>query len=450
MIRRGIWLSVWAIWAWLGVGLARQLPRELGAPVSQLVNPAGVECKPLGFIDDTHVLMTRNERDGEVGSLVCWDADNGLKLHEYGGIPPGNQEFGDWTSVSLRHRVAAVIKMEEGKPDAAHPALHLLDLRTGEWRKLSSLPWRPLAFHPRRRWLAASTAPDRERPAQVCVFDLDSGERLLEWTGEATARGADHVRVCHFPAGSGELLIVCDTFGDDPNTTVDQRVIHIDVSSRTVGTTWRLPQAYRTILSPAENGLMVMAGVNARQDRTDIVDHRSGNVEHSVAAERSEPNMIYRSGAREIWPAVLSPSGRTILSTPAGLRRLDGKQLWTPDANIETPATRPGAKSFIVTEIWKPVLKSLRLPYDWTTYAVRDLEDGRVLYRSWQRPTHECLSSDGRVGVGDDLKVYTLPPPINWLVLLVCQAILALPLLPTWVALRWRRKRRLGLAGATS
>lgn len=447
-IGRFAWLTAWAVWAWLGVGLARQLPRELGTPLCRFADRTWLEQKPKGFLAGTHVLVTLNEREGEAASLACWDADSGLKLHEYGEIPPASHAFGDLTNISLRHSIAAAVRLEERKLEPAQPSLQLLELKTGGWRKLGPLPWRPLAFHPERPWIAVSLPPDRERPMQVFVFDLHSLERLVEWTGEVTAQGTDHVRACHFLDGSGELLIVCDTFGEEAISRTDQRLIRIDVSSGAVSTTLRLPQAYRSILPPAGNGLMVMAGINERQDRTDIVDHRSGNVECSVVARKEDSVVVYNPADIEIWPAVLSPSGTTIL-TSAGLQRLNGKLVWTRDARFETAATRTDGKTFIVTEKWKPILKSARLSYDWTTYAVRDLEEGRVLYRTWQRPKYDILSSDGRLGVGDDLSVYSIPPLVNWPVLAMCQAVLALPLVFLWLAILWRRKRRLRrLAGA--
>jgi hypothetical protein len=223
VIRRCLWLTAWAILICLGVGLARQLPRDLGTPISHVVDPAGLERKPLGFLSGTHVFVTLNERDGEAASLACWDADTGLTLQEYGEIPPTSYAFGDWTMVSFRHAVAAAVRMEERKLDAVPSSLQLLDLRTGEWRKLGPLPWRPIAFHPQWPLIAVSSPPDRERPTQVFVFDLHSLKRLVEWTGEVTALGTDHVRACHFLDGSDQLLIVCDRFLEDSTTQVDQK-----------------------------------------------------------------------------------------------------------------------------------------------------------------------------------------------------------------------------------
>ena len=258
-----------------------------------------------------------------------------------------------------------------------------------------------------------------------------------------TAQGSDHVRACHFLDASDELVIVCDTFKEVATTRVDQRLVRLDVPSGAVAATLRLPRAYRTILPPAANGCMAMAGVNEREDRTDIVDHRSGSVECSIVARKADSRVQRNPAASEIWPAALSPSGNTVLTTAGGLQRLDGRPVWTPDPKIETVATQADGKTFIVTERWKAVLKSVRLPYDWTTYAVRDLEDGRVLYRTWQRPEHKHWSSDGRLGVGDDLAIFLLPPPINWPILTICHVILGLPLAITWSIRRWTRQRRL-------
>ena len=52
------------------------------------------------------------------------------------------------------------------------------------------------------------------------------------------------------------------------------------------------------------------------------------------------------------------------------------------------------------------------------------------------------------LGVTYEGKVYRARPQVNWPLLILCQSLLALPLLLTWLALPWRLKRRLRMAGA--
>ena len=59
-------------------------------------------------------------------------------------------------------------------------------------------------------------------------------------------------------------------------------------------------------------------------------------------------------------------------------------------------------------------------------------------FRMWETPIDAVAAIEGEA------------PPINYLLLALCQTILAIPLVLTWLALHWRRRRRLRLAGAAS
>ena len=84
------------------------------------------------------------------------------------------------------------------------------------------------------------------------------------------------------------------------------------------------------------------------------------------------------------------------------------------------------------------------------TDALRDLNTGALIsrYRP-DAPDRTFTNSTGTMLVVGSY-VRELPPRVNWPLLALCQAILALPLVLTWLALRWRRKRRLRLAGAAA
>jgi hypothetical protein len=70
------------------------------------------------------------------------------------------------------------------------------------------------------------------------------------------------------------------------------------------------------------------------------------------------------------------------------------------------------------------------------------METGELIYRStwgdtWIPP--HLFNADGTLGVANGGRVYRLPPSVNWPLIALCQAFLALPLVLLWVILRWRR-----------
>ena len=91
----------------------------------------------------------------------------------------------------------------------------------------------------------------------------------------------------------------------------------------------------------------------------------------------------------------------------------------------------PGADRVGELEAWRARAGSARTTAE--TVAVRDRQSGRLLFRLWGMP-----AAVEAVVLGE-------PPPVNFPLLALCQAILALPLVLLWAVLRWRRKGRMRL-----
>ena len=123
-----------------------------------------------------------------------------------------------------------------------------------------------------------------------------------------------------------------------------------------------------------------------------------------------------------------------------------GRRLWRrTDVSVET---RPSAGLFSVYEDWRTHLDLFgsmgeTLP---TTTAVRDIETAALLYRHWGDDFLACVSPDGERAADKYGRVYALPVGANLLLLALCQALLALPIVVVWSVLRWRRKHRPGSA----
>jgi hypothetical protein len=152
---------------------------------------------------------------------------------------------------------------------------------------------------------------------------------------------------------------------------------------------------------------------------------------------RTEYWRLGETPVKVTWQEALGTRGNTD-------RPVAAKELPSPET-----ASRPPTKSY---EVWP--FERLDWLRDWNmkTVSFRNSADGSLLCRV-RLPGNERIGaadSAGTLLVNDDGSVYRLPPGANWDLLAVCQTILALPLVLTWLAVRWWRKRRLRLAGAAS
>jgi len=97
----------------------------------------------------------------------------------------------------------------------------------------------------------------------------------------------------------------------------------------------------------------------------------------------------------------------------------------------------PGGNVYGCREYWHGHVGSAKTFK--ATFAIHSLADGRLLCRLRQIPI--WVTSDARLCVDDEVTVRSLPPPPNWGLLAICQAILALPIVLLWAVLRWQRRR---------
>src|SRR5262245_59971685 len=96
LVKRLLWLLAWGVWLWLGVGLYRELPRELGPMVSQL--PVGSRDTLLGFVggsDEVAVLVGDEDRYG-CRKVGLFDARTGDAVGSPVGPQPFRGRHDDW------------------------------------------------------------------------------------------------------------------------------------------------------------------------------------------------------------------------------------------------------------------------------------------------------------------------------------------------------------------
>jgi hypothetical protein len=101
-----------------------------------------------------------------------------------------------------------------------------------------------------------------------------------------------------------------------------------------------------------------------------------------------------------------------------------------------------GPGRFGQREYWR--IEVGRWSHEVETYAVRRSSDESLQFRLWNPPVE--LVQDGEMEPHTRQIEIVMSSFGNSPLLALCQTILALPLVLLWAGLRWRRKRRMGMA----
>jgi len=439
-VRRGLWMAAWGFWLWLGIGLARELPRSPRC-IAEL--SFSEHERPLGFVDGDGLLATerwaQNESGGEARCSV-WEVASGVRRHDL-----------DWPLLWTRELFApkhGVVIGNRRKAGAKQGELTLFDLRTGEWRPLGPESWRVEAVHPEQPWAAIDERPDDGEAEKVLVLDFRTGARIFEWTKLPSVKVQVYVQDCQF-LGGDELLITAFNFLETRPARVRWDVYHFSLSRGELAR-MSFEREHCGVKLPMQGGRLVLFGPLDGEGMVRVLEFPSGRVVFSSA----ELPANQRAASTNEWKSTptLSPSGRRLMTVHPTLWDVDdGRQVWRlgpTDVGIERQAS-PGL--FSVEEDWQPLINLVWPSWEIhpATTAVRDIETGALRYRLWGDDLQVCTSSDGKMATGKLGLVYALPVGPNYPLLALCQAILALPLVLLWAIMRWRRKRRLRLASAT-
>jgi hypothetical protein len=421
-LKRSIWLAAWGVWLALGVGLHRELPRAPGELIVPL--PNGSKEFMVGFVDHAPRLLACSHDWNAAGQeLWIWDAASRTAAKRlFADLPTV-----PWHSASPRRDFAVIAERFMPGP-LAWSGCFAIHLRTGERRPLPVKGYAPV-YHPTRPWaIFTALAEEPNGPAWVKAFDLRTGRLFFEWRG---APGA--LKNNPFFIGDDRIGVPLKATRTEPST--------LEV--------WTLPQA----AAPAQRVAPFDIGNDAVVSPTGRIAWNRNDVTvevFDVAAERSaftEPPKSDAARARPTTDVVgrplLSNDGAAVLASVSGalFEIATGKTLWLARAD-ESIVGHLDDRRFEVRERW--TVDVGRWSKSFETFAVRDLRDGRFVYRAWS-PTLTVYAEDdeGRAFSLTDEGVRTLPPQVDWLVLSFCQAILASPLILLWAILRWRRKRQL-------
>jgi hypothetical protein len=434
---RSLWLAAWSFWLWLGFGLYRELPRELGpvacrAPVQQ-------SEFPLGFVKDRPLVVIQPRFNPKDPIFKVFDANSGAFVHDiaFEGRVPHSR-----THLCRSHGV--LLALGDGVKNRG--GLHVVEVATGGWKTLSErfVIDVDIDIHPARPWVAfRESAKPIDSPRPLVVIDWSTGSEVF-------ARPKDRGRVST-PVfmGNSDRLVVEVTGADEA------------AAKRTDVEVWLLgsPSRLEKVIKNCGLGNWRQATSASRIARCNMDDSHWNLEVFDIDVER----VVFSTPPKERMR--MKPSNY-LFGPPVGSFRLatSGKSLtcepltcvWDVNAGAERwrlprgwrmrPAE--GRDLFFVEERWDPFWGLVRWERFGTT-AVRDIDSAALKFRCWNYDAGwlSDISADGKLAILQDGAIRRPPFQINWSLLAFSQTILALPLVLLWATLRWRRKRTMRMAG---
>jgi hypothetical protein len=417
-IRRVLWLAPWGCWVALGVGLYRQLPRQLGREIAVL--PLKEDEHSAGFIDGREVLVTESGLF-EKTVFRLWNPRTGQLVQTL-----------DKASLCVKQGFAI---FHQDDPFIKE----VLDLTNGDRKTIRMFP--SFRFHPSKPWMMAKDeiAPHVYR---FLAVDLSTGKCRTfgpTWKEPEEYRGASFVSDTEF------LVSIMTRIGP-----IDRDA---DSSPK-----YKVRREYWTVDGMAAPPIMLedddSRGSDLRHDRmlvlrsegypsnAYVINHRTNAMILDLQAVNDTKDGIKRGTG---LPR-LSLDGRKLVSGNGVIWDVDSRlEVWQPRKHERVREVDPDRHILRCVEWWDDLFDPPPGVKRLVTDSIREFETGAFRYRTWEHPSLSDISSDGRLGIIEN-RVYEMPPRVNWLLLAICQSILALPLILLWAVLRWRRIRRTRLA----
>jgi hypothetical protein len=133
-LKRGLWLAALAVWLWLGFGLHRELPRDLGPVVCKLQTESAAMI--YGFVGATNrVLVIRRDPNDEWGLLVEGiDAESGDRTPSSASL----SRYDHWAAPSLVELRRGLLPTRRTDGTGSLVGYRTLNLATGEWSRIET------------------------------------------------------------------------------------------------------------------------------------------------------------------------------------------------------------------------------------------------------------------------------------------------------------------------
>lgn len=428
--KRSLWLAAWSAWLWLGVGLYRELPREIGPKVSVLPIRLGDSYE---FLGDTHFVAVFPWVANPYKFRV-FDADAGDFVREVSFA-------GYWPQLTLNTLRSHGVIVAEGD-GAKEGGLWVVDLVTGKWKRLSRLKTVDMAVHLSKPWIAfRESAAPIDKPRSLVVVDWTTGAEVFV---RPTDREDVQIGEPIFLSDTDRLLVsITRTTAASPSDSPP------NLELWRVGPHSRLEKVVRSptlYWNPGSASATRVAWRSPGPETMyiDVFDVDAERVVFSLppSGERVTSGLVHSRTEGFLF----SRSGRALLGgVPIGVWNVDiGTPIAWPLGMI--PKIIDGDNAYALLESrdlpWapEPLRRWLR---SMTTYAVRDIETGALRLRCWNPDVNAFLhrSADGALGISNSGDVVRLPYRVNWPLLAFCQLILAMPLILLWATLRLRRRR---------
>jgi len=427
-----------AIWVWIGEGLVRALPR---APQSQhCVLPLGLNERPLGFLEGTDILITFDQPGEHQNVIRVWDSLRNVPTNEYYLLHPKTNYLPPF---SARHRI---VIGEPAEPSNTPSHLSALHLQSGRWVDLTADSSYVCGFHALKPLVCLTDSPTNERLLNVDVVDCETGQRVFKWRGTQEPSRERYLTNPPLLLSSlnAILLPVCSAHGQ---------------SLQCDGELWQLNQP----LGPPTIIRGFSLGENATASDTSMVAYN--RFEHGPEAievyDVAKPGVALaeppesRSSAAidfqgQLPRPILSPDGRTLLHNGTLWDLNKARILWK-QSTWESVDRATKADRFLVNEHWD------LFPHVFVgrTQAVRALSTGRLLSRMWISTDQDLEAVAGRPFIEGNTvyldrfsSVRGFAGP-NWPLWLLCQGVLGIPVVFTWMLLYVYIRRQKPIAGTT-
>jgi hypothetical protein len=370
-LSHSLWLLAWSYWVWLGFGLYRELPRDLGPVVCEL--PLRPDEWVVGVLPDrpsivtaeqhangiTHTVRRRHAPTGAVEAVMNYD---GLGIQ------------GDYTLNYCFTRPKSIhVRCEWSPGDRAAWKVYILDLESGTWRSESDLGQDPMTV-PGKPWVLFRRHVYPHTDATFMLYDLETGRRLFDSRNFPPEER-------HFAPTDMPII-----FGDDQFAVpvVDRRSPDrrsVEICAFPTGTLVRRLEGVRVEGWPTLSSKTGRAAcyASSRAYETEVIDFETG---HPL---RTIPAVADRVTSSMAGP-YFSADGAKVLSVPAaGLFAINsGERIWAARPH-EVVLDTVDRDTFVVEENWSFAA------WDWgwwfQTYAARSLADGTFRYRCWSPPS---------------------------------------------------------------